>query len=124
MTPAPFSAMAWESVQPRFADILVHPFVTGLGDGSLPEAVFVGYLLAGVIIGPGTPGFVADVDVPARLHAGGEQLRLPAEHQVAERSADVVLFGRKRVQRQPHVGDAGAQCGSDLLAIHVAAFDS
>ncbi|MEP6631672.1 MAG: TenA family protein [Lapillicoccus sp.] len=45
MTPAPFSAMAWESVQPRFADILVHPFVTGLGDGSLPEAVFVGYLL-------------------------------------------------------------------------------
>jgi len=40
-----FSEKAWESIQPRYADILDHPFVVGLGDGSLPEDVFVRYLL-------------------------------------------------------------------------------
>ena len=40
-----FSELAWETVQPRYQDILAHPFVVGLGDGSLPEAVFVRYLL-------------------------------------------------------------------------------
>ncbi|MEO7338582.1 MAG: YbaL family putative K(+) efflux transporter [Caldimonas sp.] len=34
----------------------------------------VGYLLAGVIIGPGTPGFVADVDIAAQLAEIGVML--------------------------------------------------
>jgi thiaminase/transcriptional activator TenA len=40
-----FSQTAWQDVQLRYAEILAHPFVVGLGDGSLPEVVFVRYLL-------------------------------------------------------------------------------
>lgn len=40
-----FSELAWQHVQPRYADIVAHPFVTGLGDGTLPHETFVRYLL-------------------------------------------------------------------------------
>lgn len=45
MTDRSFSERAWQDVQPRYTEILAHPFVVGLGDGSLPEDVFVRYLL-------------------------------------------------------------------------------
>ncbi len=45
MTARPFAELAWDTVQPRCRDILAHPFVVGLGDGSLPDDVFVRYLL-------------------------------------------------------------------------------
>ncbi len=45
MTDTSFAQAAWEDVQPRYAEILAHPFVTGLGDASLPDDVFVRYLL-------------------------------------------------------------------------------
>jgi thiaminase/transcriptional activator TenA len=40
-----FAQTAWQDVQPRYREILAHPFVVGLGNGSLSEAVFVRYLL-------------------------------------------------------------------------------
>ena len=36
---------AWAAAQPWFASILEHPFVTGLGDGTLPHEAFARYLV-------------------------------------------------------------------------------
>lgn len=36
---------AWVAVAPRYADVLAHPFVVALGDGTLAEEVFARYLL-------------------------------------------------------------------------------
>jgi thiaminase/transcriptional activator TenA len=41
---AAFSSRAWAHVAERYADICAHPFVTGLADGTLPDAVFAHYL--------------------------------------------------------------------------------
>lgn len=41
---ASFSQEAWERVAPVHRSILEHPFVSGLGDGTLPAAVFERYL--------------------------------------------------------------------------------
>ena len=38
----------------------------------------VGYLLAGILIGPATPGFVADVDVAGQLAGTGVMLLMLA----------------------------------------------
>lgn len=40
-----FSQQAWRSVADRYADILAHPFVRGLGTGDLSHEVFVRYLV-------------------------------------------------------------------------------
>lgn len=40
-----FSAEAWATAAPWFDAIVRHPFVTGLGDGTLPREVFVRYLV-------------------------------------------------------------------------------
>lgn len=40
-----FSADAWTAVATRYEQILDHPFVVALGDGSLPHEVFVRYLV-------------------------------------------------------------------------------
>lgn len=41
----PFSASLWRSIEPLYAAILRHPFLTGLTDGSLPAARFQFYML-------------------------------------------------------------------------------
>lgn len=40
-----FSEEAWRSAEPWFDAICRHPFLQGLGDGSLPEEAFVRYLV-------------------------------------------------------------------------------
>ncbi|GAA4674742.1 TenA family protein [Nocardioides nanhaiensis] len=40
-----FSTGAWQAVAARYDQILAHPFVVALGDGSLPHEVFVRYLV-------------------------------------------------------------------------------
>lgn len=40
-----FSATAWDAVQPWFAAMTRHPFLTGLARGTLPEPVFLRYLV-------------------------------------------------------------------------------
>ena len=40
-----FAEQAWTSVGGRFADVVAHPFVTSLADGSLPHETFVRYLV-------------------------------------------------------------------------------
>ena len=46
---------------------LVLAFIMGFGASKLRLPPLVGYLLAGVVIGPSTPGFVADMTVGAEL---------------------------------------------------------
>lgn len=44
-TPPPtWSARLWEEIEPTFAAILAHPFVTGLTDGTLDADVFAHYV--------------------------------------------------------------------------------
>ena len=45
MTGHPFSAQAWTSVESWFRRITEHPFLAQLADGSLPEPVFIRYLV-------------------------------------------------------------------------------
>ena len=40
-----FSARLWESVSDIYGAILVHPFITGLTDGTLPEEAFAFYVV-------------------------------------------------------------------------------
>ena len=48
--------------------------VLGLAAARLRMPPLVGYLLAGVVIGPGTPGFVADVELSGQLAEIGVML--------------------------------------------------
>ena len=48
--------------------------VLGLAAARLRMPPLVGYLLAGVMIGPGTPGFVADVELSGQLAEIGVML--------------------------------------------------
>jgi thiaminase (transcriptional activator TenA) len=43
MNPQSWSARLWNEIEPTFAAILDHPFLTGLTDGSLDPEVFTGY---------------------------------------------------------------------------------
>lgn len=45
VTAVPFSERAWQAAGPWFDAILEHPFVSGLGAGTLPEAAFTRYLV-------------------------------------------------------------------------------
>jgi CPA2 family monovalent cation:H+ antiporter-2 len=49
-------------------------FVAGLACAKLRIPLIVGYLLAGIVIGPATPGFVADVELAAQLAEIGVML--------------------------------------------------
>ncbi|MBU9765166.1 thiaminase II [Mycobacterium sp. TNTM28] len=42
--PPSWSARLWQPIEPTFAAILAHPFLTGLTDGSLTEAAFTHYV--------------------------------------------------------------------------------
>ena len=44
LNPRGWSAEAWNAALPIFEDILRHPFITGLADGSLPQDVFAHYI--------------------------------------------------------------------------------
>ncbi|MFC6080361.1 thiaminase II [Sphaerisporangium aureirubrum] len=39
-TPVTFSAELWQAIEPVYAAILAHPFITGLVDGTLPKEAF------------------------------------------------------------------------------------
>ena len=41
----PATETLWKAMEPTFERILVHPFITGLADGSLPKDTFAGYLI-------------------------------------------------------------------------------
>ena len=41
----PATEALWRAMEPTFERILVHPFITGLADGSLPKDTFAGYLI-------------------------------------------------------------------------------
>jgi len=41
----PETEALWRAMEPTFERILVHPFITGLADGSLPKDTFAGYLI-------------------------------------------------------------------------------
>lgn len=41
---APLSGQLWAANADLAADVLAHPFVRGLGDGSLPRTIFAGYV--------------------------------------------------------------------------------
>jgi thiaminase/transcriptional activator TenA len=40
----PWTRSAWREITPLHSQILLHPFITGLADGSLPEEAFIFYL--------------------------------------------------------------------------------
>ncbi len=44
-SPATLTRQLWSSIEPIFAEILAHPFITGLTDGTLPEAAFRFYVI-------------------------------------------------------------------------------
>jgi thiaminase/transcriptional activator TenA len=44
-SPHSWSSRLWSEIEPTFAAILRHPFLTGLTDGSLDASVFAGYLV-------------------------------------------------------------------------------
>lgn len=89
-----WSQDAWQSVQPTYAQIIGHPFVQQLKDGTLPQDVFLRYLLddarylsgyarALAMIAPRLPD-TADVAVLARSAAGAVE---------AERALHASLLG-------------------------------
>ena len=44
LDPRGWSGNAWKAALPTFEDILRHPFITGLADGTLPQDVFAYYI--------------------------------------------------------------------------------
>lgn len=44
LDPRGWSGEAWQAALPTFEDILRHPFITGLADGTLPQDVFAHYI--------------------------------------------------------------------------------
>ncbi|MEY3671861.1 MAG: hypothetical protein RI904_1518, partial [Pseudomonadota bacterium] len=53
-------------------------FIAALGLGFLAEKIkvpaLVGYLVAGIVIGPGTPGYIADTEIASQLSEIGIML--------------------------------------------------
>ncbi len=45
MTPSTFSQQLWDAAEPIYDAILVHPFITGLADGTLPRESFAYFIV-------------------------------------------------------------------------------
>ncbi|MET0451497.1 MAG: thiaminase II [Mycobacterium sp.] len=86
MTPQSWSARLWNEIEPTFAAILAHPFVTGLTDGTLDADVFAHYVAQDVhylrdyaralaLVGARAPG-LSDTAMFARHAAEVQEVEL------------------------------------------------
>jgi thiaminase (transcriptional activator TenA) len=101
-----FCAALWADSRPVFDAIVVHPFVTGLTDGSLPHAAFRYYVVQDAIY----------------LHGYARALGAVAAR--ADEAGDIATFATHAaeaiaVERELH-GDLLADLGLDLAAVDVA----
>ncbi|MDI3339988.1 MAG: thiaminase II [Sphaerobacter sp.] len=88
-----FTTTLWESITPIYQQILDHPFLQGLTDGSLPEAAFRHYLIQDALYLQDFARTIAAAAAKAPQDAWAETLARHAENTlVVERALHEGLF--------------------------------
>ena len=95
------------SVIVTLAGGLAVALVLGWITRSLGLSTLVGYMLAGIVVGPFTPGFVADAKLAQQMADKEHRLVRHAVRQLLRAARDFEVF--EEAQRPPQVADLGGK---------------